>query len=146
MFRHVLILAVSLQAAFCPVLCRTSHATTADCRLPGERSACATGHCCHAPADSHGCDPLGCRTDCESDDPPPASPCNCMGHVCVWSGAIVEKTDVDHLTLSGLSGQALPRAILLAPVTPLPFSFADSEAPPPISGRAVRALLCSLLC
>jgi hypothetical protein len=143
MFRYLLILAMSLQVAFCPIVCRTAPATTADCRLPGERPACVDGDSCH-----DCCRPRGCPADCESDDPAPqpACPCDCMGHVCVWSGAIVEKTDFDRITLTTLLGRTPPTTILLPHVTAAPLSFACDEALPLLSGRQVRALLCSLLC
>jgi len=148
MFRYLLILAMSLQVAFCPIVCRAVPATIAGCRPTGEGLAHVDDHACHAAADSHCCEPPGCPTDNESDDPAPrpACPGDCMGHVCVWSGAIVEKTDFDRLTLLTLLGRTPPPTILLPQLTAAPLSFAHAEALPLFSGRRVRALLCSLLC
>jgi hypothetical protein len=69
-----------------------------------------------------------------------------MGHVCVWSGAVVEKTGFDWLTLVTLLGRMPTPTILLPHLATVPLWFADAEALPIVTGRAVRALHCSFLC
>lgn len=148
MFRYLLSLAVSLQVAFCPIVCRAAPLPTSDCRSPGGPLACVDAPCHHAAADSHCCQPSECPSDCEPDDPDPgpSSPCDCMGHVCVWSGAIVEKTDFDQLGFPRPLGRTVPATILLPHATAAPLWSARAETLPLCSGRQVRALLCSLLC
>jgi hypothetical protein len=152
MFRCLLTLALSAQVACCPIFCGALSDARACSEESGARSmsfghrSCRLAACAHArPMPS--CP--SCQTDPESDDSAPLSECPCQRqrYNCICSGAIVDKTRSDELASVQLFGwMTLPTKTLPICATTTPARFTHMEALPALGGRAVRALLCSLLC
>ena len=148
MFRYLLSLFVCVQVACCPIFCRALSALSTVCEGPVATSASSGPHSSRGAACPHCCRLRSCQTDHEPDSSAPVQRCPCHGngHTCICSGAIVEKTESDQLTQVQSFVCVTPATISLTHLTAAPARPAHTDALPPFGGRAMRTLLCSLLC
>ena len=139
MLKVAIRLLLAVQLAACPAVCWTLADDVATSDPTTAKASPVCSDCCEAPADGEDSMP-------QNPAPPRDCPCKSKGYSCVCSGAVIEVTDSARSVAMQPFARLVPAEPIESNAAATPVVSVGNETVSAPNGRALRALICSLLC